>query len=215
MRRFRVPGPTIKNLERRNGRTLGALPARLPRVPLSSQARLLHLHSVHHRRRFSLKEMKNTTQLTREALNGSTDTLNKTLAKMQEQIDAARTANANFIDSERPWMGGTISIQEFASGGHPTSYIVFNNTGNAPPKFSKQTSRVVFTPNSLKTPKTNIAREVFMEPPLSLPTDKRSPRAGHLLAIHRSLLTTLSPPPFCLDSTPKMKFSLFLENQIF
>jgi len=81
-----------------------------------------------------------TNRLTREALNGSNETLRQTTEKMQLQANAmnrlakaTEDANANVIDSDRPWLGSALAIdQDVAVGNNPTVTILFQNSGKRP-----------------------------------------------------------------------------------
>jgi hypothetical protein len=47
---------------------------------------------------------------------------------------ATEEANANVINSDRPWMGAMFGVNGFASGATPTFTVVFTNSGRRPAK---------------------------------------------------------------------------------
>jgi hypothetical protein len=53
-----------------------------------------------------------------------------------ETAKAAETANINALNSERPWMGATLEVQDFEVAKIPTFTVTFYNTGKSPAKVS-------------------------------------------------------------------------------
>jgi hypothetical protein len=47
---------------------------------------------------------------------------------------AANTANSNSLEADRPWMGGTLNVADFAVGKTPTYTVSFMNSGKRPAK---------------------------------------------------------------------------------
>ena len=74
--------------------------------------------------------------------------MNDAVANLGEQVDKlnlgvvqtsrlardAETANANALESDRPWMGAYFSVDGFAVGKTPTITVTFVNTGKRPAK---------------------------------------------------------------------------------
>ncbi len=96
--------------------------------------------------------------LTRQAMKSSDAALDQTLHKMQLQIDAANTANANLIQSERPWMGGTVITPSLMLGTLPTSQIGFINTGKRPAKITDSNIQSGFYRSFPKDPESEYAK---------------------------------------------------------
>lgn len=121
-----------------------------------------------------------TNRLTREAIDGSSYTLQQTLKKMQFQADAmnkvaeqsglqvdkqeanvqqtkrlaneTHAANQNVVESDRPWLGIVIDISDFVAGHTPKKNLTVVNSGRRPALISKLTSDGDYFTNMSENP---------------------------------------------------------------
>jgi hypothetical protein len=123
---------------------------------------------------FMWKEMRRTNDLTQKALNGSSQALDQTLAEMSDQAeqtgrlaDETHTANQNVLAADRPWFGGTITVNDFEVGKTPTAVHSFINSGKRPAEVQsvRCASHFYFTfPKNLDYQKVELSSRGFAVP---------------------------------------------------
>jgi hypothetical protein len=67
-----------------------------------------------------------------EKLNLQANNLNDNVKQAARLALATEIANRNAVDGDRPWMGGYITVSNFAVGSEPSFTIVFTNSGKRP-----------------------------------------------------------------------------------
>jgi len=65
-------------------------------------------------------------------LNLQAEKLEASVRQAERLAKATEEANANVVNSDRPWMGTSFGVDSFASGATPTYTVVFTNSGKRP-----------------------------------------------------------------------------------
>ena len=94
-----------------------------------------------------------------DKLNLQADALNKSVAQASRLATDTETANTNALESDRPWLGGYISVTGFEAGKSPEAVCAFQNAGRRPALVEHQDCRidvdskiVIPTPNPAAPP---------------------------------------------------------------
>ena len=73
-------------------------------------------------------------RLQKDTMDKQWHTMNHTFQEMQRQTGEAKEANRLTVESERPWIGVSIAIQDWQEGRSATSTVTFTNGGRRPAK---------------------------------------------------------------------------------
>jgi hypothetical protein len=72
-----------------------------------------------------------------QKLNLQAGELGKSVRQAGRLAKATEQSNANVINADRPWMGGTLTVDGFAAGSTPTYIITFTNSGKRPARVTR------------------------------------------------------------------------------